>query len=318
MGLLVTQAALALTVQDSGRSGYQRFGLPESGPMDWWAHRAANLLVGNAPGAACLELGFSDAVLRVESEMLFAVCGAGYRLRLNGRELPLWMAFRAREADEMRLEKTPGGNWVYLAAAGDLLTPAWFGSQSVYPRGGMGRPITAGDQVPTARKEGIGWQLAGQSLPKAFHPPCQAENVIRVVPGPHEDRFTPASVEAFYRSPFTVSTRSDRMGYRLRGPVMVHHGGADLVSQGMVIGEIQVPGDGQPIVMMPDHPTTGGYTCIATVIRADLPLVAQSEPGVSEIRFAPVEVSAAQEIYRNALAGIDSGIQPKEDLWHQL
>jgi len=318
MTLLVEHAALLMTVQDQGRNGFQRFGLPESGPMDWWAHRAANRLVANQPGDACVEIGFSDAVLQLESDALLAVCGGGYHLRINERQLPLWMAFRGRSGDRVHLDKVPGGNWAYLAVAGGLLTPDWFGSRSVYPRAGLGQPLADGDRLPVSSSQANKWLLAGQSLPEETRPDYQNNPVLRVIPGPHLDRFQQASFQSLWETPFTLSPHSDRMGYRLTGPGLAHQDGADLISQGMVQGEIQVPGDGQLIIMMPDHPTTGGYTCIGTVIRCDLPLLAQAEPGVSQIRFQPVEVPDAQDLLRTTIAKFDTGFQSQEDLWLHL
>ncbi len=320
MTLLVEQAALIMTVQDQGRLGFQRFGMPESGPMDWWAHRAANRLAGNLPGEACLELGFSSAKLCLETDTLLAAAGSGYQIFVNGQPLPLWMSFLGRPGDRIALEKVSGGNWVYLAAAGGLLTPSWMGSRSMYPRAGLGQFLSAGDRLPLVLPPNGFIDLAGRSVPEKNRPKYVSapEVLLRAIPGPHQDRFEPQSLIAFEREMFQVSPRSDRMGYRLVGPSLVHLNGADLVSQGMVLGEVQVPGDGQPIVMMPDHPTTGGYACIATVIHHDLPLLAQAEPDVARLRFRWVDVKIAQDLYRQAVEKIDNNIISEEDSWLQL
>jgi biotin-dependent carboxylase-like uncharacterized protein len=318
MTLLVERGALAMTVQDLGRMGYQRFGLPESGPMDWIAQRAANCLVGNPPEAACVEIGFSSAGLIAESDTVLAACGAGYRLAVGGRSLPLWLSFRVRPGERITLEKIGGGNWVYLAAAGGLLTPSWMGSRSTYARAGLSKRLGEGDRLPLALTPQAVPGLATRSLPEAGRPTYgdgEESLVVRVVLGPHQDRFDPKSLAAFLGETFHLSLRADRMGYRLEGPVLSHCEGADLVSQGMISGEVQVPGDGKPIVMMPDHPTTGGYTCIATVIRADLPLLAQAEPGQTRLRFKAVTAAAARDAYREALEKICSVYASEEDGW---
>jgi antagonist of KipI len=320
MSLLVEQPALIMTVQDQGRSGFQRFGMPESGPMDWWAHRAANRLVGNLPGEACLELGFSSVQLQLESDTLLAAAGTGYHLTINGQSLPLWMSFLGRRGDRIILEKVSGGNWVYLAAVGGLQTPCWMASRSTYVRAGLGRPLAVGDRLPLAAPP-IGFTgLAGNSLPDKSQPDYiqSKDAILRVVSGPHQDRFEPESLTVFTEATYQVSPRSDRMGYRLVGPALAHSNGADLISQGMALGEMQVPGDGQPIVMMPDHPTTGGYTCIGTVIHHDLPLLAQAEPNAARLRFDWVDVEMAQDLYRQAIEKIDNGIISEEDPWLQL
>ncbi len=317
MSLIVEQASGLMSVQDNGRTGYARFGLPESGPMDWWAHRAANRLVGNSPEAACLEIGFTDAVVRLDEDALLAVCGAGYQVRVNQRPVPLWGAFLARKDDRVVFEKITEGNWVYLSTAGGLDTMAWLGSRSVNPRAGLGRHQGDGDVLQMKSLPLSRINLAGSILPEKFQPDYQENPVLRAIPGPHTDRFTPESLDGFWHSEFCLTSRSDRMGYRLAGEALDHAGGADLVSQGMVLGEIQVPGDGQPIVMMADHPTSGGYTCIATVARHDLPLLAQAPLGEGRIRFTATVPGEALKLLRDAVHQVDTGIQFPEEEWLQ-
>jgi antagonist of KipI len=315
MTLTVQQASLLMSIQDGGRFGYQRFGMPESGPMDWWAFRAANRLVGNDPGAACVEAGFSDAEIWIEQRSLLAVAGAGYQIFVNGRELPLWMAFIAKPGDRVRFQKVSGGNWVYLAVSGGIQSKVWMGSRSTFQAAGLGKKLAKGDQLPISVKAGEQAALAGHAFPQAKRPAYAQDISLRVISGPHQARFTETSRAKFCRSSYTVSTQSDRMGYRLVGEPLMHVNGADLVSQGMALGEIQVPGDGQPIVMMPEHPTTGGYTCIGTVARVDLPLLAQLEPGRGTLHFEPCEILEAQSAWGAAFEKIDSAARFQEDLW---
>ncbi len=319
MTLFVEKAALMMTVQDLGRFQFQRFGLPESGPVDCWAHRAANRLAGNGPEAACLEIGFSSAVFQAEANTMLAVTGVGFRLTLNNRPLPLWMSFQVKMGDRIGLEKVAGGNWAYLAAAGGVLSPPWLGSRSTYARGELGAPLVTGERVSLGFPENKDDALIVRSLPVNCRP-CYNEDAVklRVIPGPHQHRFTGEALATFTGNPYVLSTRSDRMGYRLSGAALAHCHGADLVSQGMTFGEIQVPGDGQPIVMMPDHPTTGGYTCIGTVIRTDLPLLAQAQPERTEIRFDWTDVETAQILFRQMINTIDGGIQTEEMEWLTL
>jgi antagonist of KipI len=315
MTLYIQEAALMMTVQDGGRFGYQRYGMPESGPMDGWAFQAANRLVGNAPGAACVEVGFSSAEITLDRRCLLALCGVGYSLSVNGRPLPLWMSFLGKPGDYIRVDKIPGGNWAYLAAAGGIQSEVWLGSRSVYPAAGLGRKLTPGDRLPLGEPSNQASFNSGRSFPTAARLPYSHEPVIRVIPGPHLARFTSESWDSFCQSAYSVSTQSNRMGYRLTGPTLVHHSGADLVSQGMVQGEIQVPGDGQPIVMMPDHPTTGGYACIATVSKADLPRLAQVEPGRGSVHFKPISLDAAHAAWVEVNEKISSVIPFEEDAW---
>lgn len=318
MSLLVNEAALFMTIQDRGRWGFHRFGLPESGPMDWWAFQGVNHLVGNTTARACVEIGFSSAEMIAEEESLMSLCGCGFRTYLNGREIPLWMAFLVRAGDRLTIEKVDGGNWAYLAVQGGIRSQSWMGSRSVNFRAELGQMIQKGDRLPIGSMESASRQRSGRSLPTASRPGYNLNPLVHVIPGPHVARFDAASLKLFWEQPYTVSSRSDRMGYRLIGGPLVHTQGADLVSQGMLSGEIQVPGDGQPIVMMPDHPTTGGYTCIGTVTKFDLPLLAQAQPGESQIRFQPIEVSSAQNRLAEVLKHLNSPIEGQEDIWHYL
>lgn len=318
MTLSILQSAMLMTIQDGGRQGYQRYGMPESGPMDGWAFRAANLLVGNPPDAACVEAGFSGAEFRLERYSLLAACGAGYRLYVNRYEMPLWMAFLGKPGDCIRLKKIPGGNWAYLAVAGGIQSTIWMGSRSTYPAAGLGEPLTVGDRLPLLASPGAHAVIAGRSIPKVLQPIYSDVPQIRVISGPHREKFDELNWDTFLAGTYRVSTRSNRMGYRLEGPQIAHQDGADLVSQGMVLGAIQVPGDGLPIVMMPDHPTTGGYACIATVARVDLPLLAQVEPGHGALHFSPVDVHTAQSAWGQVIDALDSGEYFQEDLWTGL
>jgi len=318
MTLFVETPAILMTIQDWGRYSYERFGMPESGPVDWWAFQSANMLVGNTVQQACVEIGFSSAVVIVEQDALLAVCGAGYHLVLNGQEIPLWMAFLAKRGDRVEFNKASGGNWVYLAVAGGINSEIWMGSRSVYPRAGLGRLITQGDRLSLDHLSNPSRLLAGGSIPGKARPPYRQNPVVRVIPGPHANRFREESFEVFWSQSFVVSVNSDRMGYRLKGPALVHTAGADLISQGMALGEIQVPADGQPIVMMPDHPTTGGYTSIGTVARVDLPLLVQAQPVDAQVYFSPVSVEEAQQLLFTTFQRLDSGVNQEEELWQNL
>jgi antagonist of KipI len=318
MTLQVLEAALMMTVQDGGRFGYQRYGMPESGPMDGWAFQAANRLVGNDLSAACVEIGFSSAEIYLERRCLLSLCGAGYRLSINNRHLPLWMAFLGKPGDRILMEKIPGGSWAYLAAAGGVHSEVWMGSRSAYPAVGLGRKLDQGDRLPLGSPSAQDELFSGRFFPTAARPAYATEPVIRVTPGPHLAWFTSESWDSFCQGAYAVSTQSDRMGYRLKGPPLAHQSGADLISQGMVKGEIQVPGDGQPIVMMPDHPTTGGYACIATVAKADLHLLAQVEAGRGIVRFKPITLDEARSAWIEMNEKISSAITFEEDAWFGL
>lgn len=316
--LLIEKAAFMLSVQDWGRSGYRRYGLPSSGPMDWLAFECANHLVGNRSGGACLEVGFSSCEITLLGQAFLAVCGAGYEVRLNRRRIPLWMAFIGKRGDQLTIKKIPGGNWAYLAAAGGLQSPMWMGSHSAYVRARLGKMLFAGDRVQLADFTYNHRSLAGQCIPDSEKPSYAANTKLRVIPGPHQARFQKDSLQTFWTSAYQVSTQSDRMGYRLTGPALTHQDGADLISQGLVPGEIQVPRDGQPIVMMADHPTTGGYPCLGTVAKVDLPLLAQAEPIRNQICFSPISAADARVSLKKAVRRLKRVINLQEDQWLQL
>lgn len=317
MTLAVEQAAMMMTVQDAGRFGYRRYGMPESGPMDWWAHCCANQLVGNTLGEACLEVGYSSASMVAGADMLLAVCGAGYSAYVNNRPIPIWMSIWVKRGDQMILRKEAGGQWIYIAVQGGIQSQEWMGSQSVNLRPGIGCHLKDGDSIKFNKNILPNRTNAGRTIPLELRPKYKPDLIIRVVPGPHQKRFTDESHKDFYSNTYSVSPNFDRMGYRLVGPKLVHTHGADLISQGMVMGEIQVPRDGQPIVMMPDHPTTGGYTSIATVAKIDLPLLAQAQPVGSNIQFRQMDLEEAQKAYRDIFFKLDSISFQEEDSWLQ-
>lgn len=308
MALEVLAADGLVTVQDLGRLGWARFGVPRSGPMDTFALRAANALAGNPPEAAALEIGLGDAIFRPTQDCVIAVTGAGYTLSSYVWEFPLWVSLLVRSGWTVRLNKSDGGNWAYLAVTGGIETPLILGSRSTTLRGGLGGQIKAGGLLPTGRATHNLQSLAARMLPEARHPAYTQSPLIQVIPGPQTDRFTADGIKTFMSGWYGLSPASDRMGYRLDGPKIEHSGSADLLSEGMAMGSIQVPASGQPIVMMADGPTTGGYPKIAGVASADLPGLAQCVPGQAQIRFRETTVEAAQMHWRELLNGLNTGI----------
>ena len=314
----ILEPGWAMSFQDAGRFGSQRYGVPVSGPMDWFAHHCANLLAGNPAGAPCIEVGLSSAHIHVLADSLLVFTGAGYQLRINESIYPMWMAIWCRSGDLVTLEKIEGGNWAYLAVAGGWQAPGMLGSTCTYLPASLGASIEVGSLIIPAIYQGNFSIRAGRSLPATFRPPYSREVHIRVTSGLHEKRFTGASLSRFWQTPYRVTAKSDRMGYRLAGEALQHTLGADIISQGMVLGTIQVPGDGQPMVMMADHPTTGGYTQLAIVTRADLPLLSQCEPEISTVTFELISVEDAQRVYRESLQQIAEGIESTTDEWTRL
>jgi antagonist of KipI len=299
------------TIQDSGRMGWRKFGVPTSGPMDPFAFHAANSLLSNPKDCAAIEIGLGDATFQARQDCVIAVTGAGFKLSVYVWEFPLWSSYFVRAGWTIRLNKMEDGMWAYLAVTGGVQTPPVLGSRSTYLRGGFGgfdgRQLRAGDVIKTGNA--FSYELAAQTLPQQARPNYQIDPIIDVIMGPQTESFNQKSIHIFLSSEYSMSLTSDRMGYRLEGPALNWRDHAELISEGMAPGTIQVPPNGQPIVMMADCPTTGGYPKIGTVASADLPLLAQCIPDKSKIRFRKTTVEKAQEKYRQLLNGLGAIIE---------
>lgn len=281
----VVKGGLFSTVQDRGRQGYQAYGVPVSGVMDRQAAQIANLLAGNPADAALLEMTLLGGSFRMSQAQWVALAGADMQATLNGLPVANWSAFLAPAGAELSFGAAVSGCRAYLAVTGGIAVAPVLGSRSTYVRGALGgvdgRALQAGDRLPVGRLE-----HGGQSykLPVAQQPKYPAEITVRVLLGPQADRFTEDGIETLLRQPYAISTDADRMGYRMDGAVIEHAAPADIVSDALCMGAIQVPAHGQPIVMMADRQTTGGYAKIGVVIGPDLPRLAQAKPGDS-VRF---------------------------------
>ncbi len=301
MGFKVLEGGLLTTVQDLGRYGYERYGVPVAGAMDPFALRAANLLVGNAPEAAALEITLLGPKLQATEDHLVAVTGARLSLRVNGWESTPWTALLVRKGWLVEFGARQLGCRAFLAVGGGIDVTPLLGSRSTYLGGGWGgfdgRPLRAEDLIDV-RPARVDFSRAGHSFPSSQIPPYSDAPTVRVVLGPQDDYFTAEGLAAFLSGEYQVGIASDRMGYRLQGPRIAHRGPAEVISDGVPLGAVQVPADGQPIVMMADRQTTGGYPKIATVISADIPLLAQCVPGQGSVRFAAASVEEAQMRFR--------------------
>jgi antagonist of KipI len=315
MSLEVIDASGLATVQDAGRNGWRQFGVPGSGPMDIFAFQAANALAGNPIKSAAIEIGLSDVTFQAIQNCVIAITGTGYQLSIYIWEFPLWSSFFVRAGWKIRLNKINTGMWAYLAVAGGVQTPPMLDSRSTYLRGGFGgfegRKLQAGDVIRTGVSSHLSYEFAARTLPEEARPNYDYDPVINVILGPQMNYFTKESIETFFSSEYSISLRSDRMGYRLEGPPLRHRGKPELISEGLTFGAIQVPPDGQPIIMMADGPPTGGYPKIGAVASADLPLLAQCVPNQSRIRFRETTVRKAQEKYRAVFEGLQK-IVPDE------
>lgn len=299
--LEVLEVSGLATFQDSGRRGWRSFGVPFSGPMDWFAYQAANRLTGNSIDATVIEIGLGELVLRANHNCVLAVSGAGYEVSNYIWTFPLWTSFYVRAGWQVHVKKKSGGNWAYLAAAGGFEVDPILGSHSTYLPGGLGNAIHAGDMLNIGKPSRELGEIAARTFPVEDYMLYSQSPVVEVIAGPQKDRFSEEGFQNFLHSEYVLSTSFDRMGYRLEGKSISHNAGADMISEGMTMGSVQIPANGQPIVMMADAPTTGGYPKIANVIRADLPLLAQCQTGVSKIRFKETMVEKAQRKYRQLM-----------------
>ncbi|HET8578662.1 MAG TPA: biotin-dependent carboxyltransferase family protein [Methylomirabilota bacterium] len=308
MRLLVHDAGPMTTVQDLGRPGYLRVGIPDSGPMDREAFVLANRLVGNADNAAGLECTLIGPRLEFADERVLAVTGADMVPTLNGTPVPRWQALLVKSGDVLKFGPARSGVRAYVAVSGGIDTPPALGSRSTYVRGRLGglggRALKKGDQLPLAPMRGPRF---GRLRPERV-PDYSREPEIRVVLGPQDDRFTARGIAAFLEGPYEMLPQSDRMGARLKGPFIEHTRGHDIISDGVALGGIQVVGEGQPIVLLVDRQSTGGYTKIATVCSFDIGRIGQVKPG-QWLRFRKITVGEAHAELRARQEALESAVE---------
>ena len=297
--LRVEKPGLLTTVQDLGRPGHRKFGVPPSGAMDRFALAAANRLVGNPETAAGLECALNGPVLLALQPCLVAVTGADFTPSVNGAEVPLWTGVYLAAGERLSFAARKWGARCYIAIAGGLGGSRWLGSLATYllvEKGGFdGRTLEAGDVLAIAAPAPRPL-IAGRHLSRRLLPAYGREPALAAVPGPHHSRLTRSSRSALQNSSFAVSRDADRMGFRLEGPAL-ELSGRELLSVGLTMGAVQLPIGGQPILLMADHQTAGGYPVILGVSRASLPLAAQLLPG-DTLTFREVSISAAQDEWR--------------------
>ena len=272
----VLQPGLFTTVQDVGRWGYQRFGIPVAGPMDRVAHRLANLIVGNRPSCATLEVTLAGPRLEFQCDLLFAVSGADFELFLDGARVSMSTAHATRRGQRLAFGRRRCGARAYIAFAGGIDVPRVLGSRATHVASRMGgfhgRALAAGDVLAVG--DGIARRVRpGERRALA----AGAADRVRVLPGPDDDRFGAAGAALLASGDYRVGAASDRMGYRLEGRAL-EQAGPELLSCAVPAGAVQVPPSGEPIILMADRPTSGGYPRIGTVVTADIPAVAQLAP----------------------------------------
>lgn len=299
-GFRVIRPGLLSTVQDLGRFGYLRFGLSATGPMDDHAFRWANLLVGNRLGEAALEMAFFGPELEALADLTVALTGADMQPMVDGTPVPMWTSFVLKKGQTLRLSGAREGLYAYLAVAGGIEVPTVLGSKATDILGRIGgidgRPLRQGD-VLRVGTPCLPCRPPRNEIPRDLIPRYGREVRLRVVLGPQDDYFAEEGLQAFLEGKYLVTNQTDRMGARLQGPPIKHRQATEILSEGMMLGAVQVPPNGQPIVLFAGRQTVGGYTKIAVVISPDVRLAAQARPG-SSVRFEAVSVEEAQRLLR--------------------
>ena len=302
------------TVQDLGRYGSQQYGMPVSGVMDRFAAVVGNRVVGNPDHAAVLECTLKGPELLFQRNTIIAITGADLSPAIDDNSIPLWERVSIQRGSRLRFGTQRSGSRAYVAIAGGINVPAILGSRSTHyssATGGVhGRPLKAGDLLSAGKPAKSNTRFVKKRLPDQLRPCYGLSITLRIVPGPQQDYFSEDALATLTGSSYTVAPQSDRMGYRLTGPKLVRAGSDQFISDGTAMGALQIPPDGQPILLMADRQTTGGYPKIGVVISADLPLAAQLMPG-DAIRFSTCTIAEAQAILREHYALLDAALPPR-------
>ena len=307
MSIRVIKPGLLTTVQDLGRYGYQKHGVIVNGAMDPFALRMANLLVRNDANQAVLEITLMGPSLQFEVDACLAICGANLSPMVDGEPIPGWRPVHVKKDSILHFGAPLSGCRAYLAVTGGFDIPGIMGSKSTYLRaeigGWEGRALKKGDVLPLnaegsffATGDGAGFASTRWAISSDLLPKYEADPVVRVIRGNQFDLFDDQSKESFFASEFLVTPQSDRMGYRLAGPTLGLRQPMELISEAVAAGTIQVPPEGNPIVLLADRQTTGGYPKIAQIASVDLPVIAQVSPG-GKVRFQEISLQEAEELY---------------------
>ena len=310
--ITVLKSGMLTTIQDTGRHGFQQFGVVASGSMDIVSNRIANVLVGNEEHEAVLEITLTGPTLRFGENALIALCGADLSPIVDGIPIRMDRPVFIKKGGLLSFGNCKSGSRTYLAVAGGFSAPIVMNSKSTYLRAAIGgfegRALLIGDQLsigtPSKRCKSIinklsetylvkemGWSVG--SIPLSLN---NNTNPIRVMEGPQFHLFSKLSQVQFYSSPFQMTQQSDRMGFRIKGPTLSLENTVEMISEAVSFGTIQVPPNGNPIILLADRQTTGGYPKIGQIATIDLPIVAQKKPG-DWLSFTPISVNDSQKLF---------------------
>jgi biotin-dependent carboxylase-like uncharacterized protein len=301
-GFKVIKSGIFDTIQDLGRFGFQQYGMPVSGAMDSYALRIGNRLLGNKENEAGIEISIPELSLEVLNRTCIAITGANFNPTINNSPTPMWEVIEVKKGDVISFTQIKNGCRSYLLVAGGIDVTIILGSKSTYVRGKIGgqkgRPLKKSDIIDIGKPNQELKNIIGRKVPVINIPNYYKENEIRVILGPQDDYFLKDVLHAFLNSSYEITTDSDRMGYRLRGPKIESKDSSDIITDGIPLGSIQVPQDGMPIVMLADRQTTGGYAKIATVVSFDIDKFAQMEPG-NKIKFTQIDLEKAYQLLQD-------------------
>ncbi|SFK20894.1 antagonist of KipI [Halobacillus dabanensis] len=328
----VLKAGLMTTIQDQGRYGNQKNGVIASGAMDQDSHRIANQLVGNTTNVPTMEITLMGPVLEFQQDTCIAICGGHLTPMIDGEPVSMWKPVYIKKGTELRFGQPKSGFRSYLAIAGGFEVPTVMGSASTYIRAGIGgykgRPLEKGDTLTIGRQSEDSQYLMKKLTPSdpkerlreapwfvdsSFTDYIGAKHPIRVMPGREYDLFETQSQYDFFHTPYTIDSKSDRMGYRLTGSTLKLKEKKDILSEAVAFGTVQVPPEGNPILLLADRQTTGGYPKIGQVASVDLPRIAQMRPGES-LTFEQISHDAAQRLllhHETKLKQLQRGIKTK-------
>lgn len=302
MSVEILSCSPLCTLQDAGRVGASAVGLSQSGAADEFAFYAANMLLQNPPNAPMLEIAFGNSVFKALASFEAVVTGAKVSLHVEEKPVPLWQTFRVEKGQRLRLGMAESGQWVYVAFKGAMDAPLVFGSASTSVKEGIGgQRFWKGDRV----------EFAPQTLPHrarlkgCYVPDFAAPLTLRVVLGYQEAHFAPEEKARFFEGEYTITKESNRMGYRLEGPA-VGYGGGGIISEGIAFGAVQIPPHGQPIVLLKERQSIGGYPKIGSVLGVDCFALAQ-RPAGAKVRFAPISMEEGASIMREFYGAMGLG-----------
>jgi antagonist of KipI len=313
--MTITKPGMLTTIQDLGRNGYQKYGVITSGVMDPSASRIANILVGNQEKEATLEITLLGPVIEFSENALISICGGDLSPSIDGRAARLWRPLLVKKGSRLQFGQCKSGCRCYLAVAGGFSVRSVMGSKSTYLRAGIGgvngRALKSGDRIPIDSPRELSTRLiqhldrgktnrtfveSDWSVVSSLYHTNEKDAIVHVIKGRQFNLFTIESQKLLFTEPFEVTSQSDRMGYRLKGPTLALEKPKEMISEAVDFGTIQVPSEGNPIVLLADRQTTGGYPKIGQIATVDLSLLAQTKPGES-LRFIEITHAEAEHLY---------------------